>query len=179
MRSPRGSYSFEEHLLKRNRYLPPPTPSEQRAMRTTTMPKDKAYVTTSEFVLMYPHLTEHDIFEGSDTGQYTITLSYDKDSEIAKEIQTAVEEVDLSEGSGYNPIKEVDGGLQVKTKSKFEVKCLDTKEKTISPGAFKPGDICRAQLQFRPWRNEKGVTCYLLSLQRIRDGEGDLDLPPY
>jgi len=143
------------------------------------MPKDKAYVTTSEFVLKFPHLIEHDTFEGSDTGQYSITMSYDKDSEIAEQIQTAVDEVDLSEGKGHNPIKEVDDVLQVKAKSKFEVKCLDTKNKTISPGAFKPGDICRAQLQFRPWRNEKGVTCYLLSLQKIRDGEGDLDLPPY
>ena len=143
------------------------------------MPKDKAFVTTSEFVLKFPHLIEHDTFEGSDTGQYSITMSYDKDSEIAEQIQTAVDEVDLSEGKGHNPIKEVDDVLQVKAKSKFEVKCLDAKKETISPGAFKPGDICRAQLQFRPWRNEKGVTCYLLSLQRIRDGEGDLDLPPY
>ena len=143
------------------------------------MPKDKAYVTTSEFVLKIPHLIEHDTFEGSDTGQYSITMSYDKDSEIAEQIQTAVDEVDLSEGKGHNPIKEVDDVLQVKAKSKFEVKCLDAKKETISPGAFKPGDICRAQLQFRPWRNEKGVTCYLLSLQKIRDGEGDVDLPPY
>ena len=143
------------------------------------MPKDKAYVTTSEFVLKFPHLIEHDTFEGSDTGLYSITMSYDKDSEIAEQIQTAVDEVDLSEGKGHNPIKEVDDVLQVKAKSKFEVKCLDAKKETISPGAFKPGDICRAQLQFRPWRNEKGVTCYLLSLQRIRDGEGYLDLPPY
>ena len=143
------------------------------------MPKDKAYVTTSEFVLKFPHLIEHDTFEGSDTGQYSITMSYDKDSEIAEQIQTAVDEVDLSEGKGHNPIKEVDDVLQVKAKSKFEVKCLDAKKETISPGAFKPGDICRAQLQFRPWRNEKGVTCYLLSLQKIRDGEGDLDLSPY
>ena len=143
------------------------------------MPKDKANLTTSEFVLKFPHLIEHDTFEGSDTGQYSITMSYDKDSEIAEQIQTAVDEVDLSEGKGHNPIKEVDDVLQVKAKSKFEVKCLDAKKETISPGAFKPGDICRAQLQFRPWRNEKGVTCYLLSLQKIRDGEGDLDLPPY
>ena len=143
------------------------------------MPKDKAFVTTSEFVLKFPHLIEHDTYEGSDTGQYSITMSYDKDSEIAEQIQTAVDEVDLSEGKGHNPIKEVDDVLQVKAKSKFEVKCLDAKKETISPGAFKPGDICRAQLQFRPWRNEKGVTCYLLSLQKIRDGEGDLDLPPY
>ena len=118
------------------------------------MPKDKAYVTTSEFVLKFPHLIEHDTFEGSDTGQYSITMSYDKDSEIAEQIQTAVDEVDLSEGKGHNPIKEVDDVLQVKAKSKFEVKCLDAKKETISPGAFKPGDICRAQLQFRPWRIE-------------------------
>ena len=44
MRSPRGSYSFEEHLLKRNRYLPPPTPSERRAMEKRTMPFDPSEI---------------------------------------------------------------------------------------------------------------------------------------
>ena len=181
MRIPRGSYSFDEYIEKTLKYLPPPTPSELRAMRQTTMSK-KVNVTTDEFEAKFVNLTEHESFDGKTTGKFSITMAFKEESEGAKKIATAVAEADDFKGEGHSPIKEREGNVEVKGKSKFEVRCVDADNNSIPADQIDFGDICRAEIAFQAYQTgtSKGVTCYLQSVQKLRNREfgTSTDNPP-
>jgi len=181
MRIPRGSYSFDEYITKTLKYLPPPTPSELRAMRQTTMSK-RVNVTTDEFEAKFVNLTEHESFDGKTTGRYSITMAFEEGSEGAKKVATAVAEADDFKGEGHSPIKHREGNVEVKGKSKFDVRCVDANNNSISADQINFGDICRAEITFQAYQtgNSKGVTCYLQSVQKLRNREfgGNNDSPP-
>ena len=139
-------------------------------------------VTTDEFEAKFVNLTEHESFDGKTTGRYSITMAFEEGSEGAKKVAIAVAEADDFKGEGHSPIKHREGNVEVKGKSKFDVRCVDANNNSIPADEIDFGDICRAEISFQSYQtgNSKGVTCYLQSVQKLRNREfgGSNGSPP-
>ncbi len=151
----------------------------------------KIEILTDEFEVSFPSLAQHEEFDGTSTGKYSITMKFDKDSEGHKQLQTAADEV--HNGGKYYPLKEGtgqydDGKILCKAKSKFEVQCVNGSNEEIPRTDIHHGDICRARIALSTWEkgSNKGTACYLQAVQKIRSGgftgfekveQDDTDLP--
>ena len=129
-------------------------------------------MTTGEFETGWVHLAQEDDFGG-----FNIEMLFKSDSDAAKELIGAIEQADMTNGSGHVPIK-VDGDVTaIKAKSKFPVKVWDDQRKQISASDIQKSDVCRARVKIRPYdnRGNKGVSVLLNGVQKIADGESRVE----
>ena len=125
-------------------------------------------MTTGEFETGWVHLAQEDDFGG-----FNIEMLFKSDSDAAKELIGAIEQADMTNGSGHVPIK-VDGDVTaIKAKSKFEVKVFNTQREHISASEVQKSDVCKARVKIRPYdnRGNKGVSVLLNGVQKIANGE--------
>jgi hypothetical protein len=125
-------------------------------------------MTTGEFETGWVHLAKEDDFGG-----YNIEMLFKSGSKEAKELIAAIEKADLTGGDGHIPIKLDADQTAIKAKSKFEVKVVDSLNKTIPASEIWQSDICRARVKIRPYdaRGNKGVSVLLNAVQKIANGE--------
>jgi len=134
----------------------------------------KVEYVTEEFEAAFPYLTSHEVFDGTSTGKFSLTMKFDEGSEGHKQLKAAIDEV--HEGTHY-PLKNGKGDFDrgkviCKAKSGFDVHCLDNDKKSISPAEIHRGDICRAKIVIQPWSkgSNSGTSCYLNAVQKVRSG---------
>ena len=150
---------------------------------------------TEKFNCMFPQLEETEKFQDQDTGMYSITMCFDKDSEAKDHIESAIEKAKnndekvASAKNWYSPIKDGDEmGKEwstnmwvLKAKTKYQPRVVDRAGEAIDQGDIRGGSVCRAHIVFRPFvaGTNKGVTCSLKDLQLIGQGEGSGSAPTF
>jgi hypothetical protein len=128
-------------------------------------------------VVKFPNLVTTEEFGGVDTGKYSATFMFDKDSDSVKAMKLAIAEA--NGGKGSNPLKviaddaEYDAGMdRIKAKSKFRIRVVDAADIAFSPGAV-AGATVQAVIGFAPYsQGGGGVTAYLNAIRVLRAGDG-------
>jgi hypothetical protein len=132
----------------------------------------------------FPHLDKTEEFQGVDTGKYTCTFLFDKDSDSVKAMKKKIAEV--GGGKGSNPLTQIAadaewdaGKYRIKGKSKFRVKIIDAAGDTVAPDQVM-GSTVQAVLGFAAYtQGTGGVTTYLNAIRILRAGTGgDVDFGP-
>ncbi len=128
-------------------------------------------------VVKFPNLVTTEEFGGVDTGKYSATFMFDKDSDSVKAMQAAIAEA--NGGKGTNPLKEIptdaeyDAGMfRIKAKSKFRIRVIDAGDCAVDPSSV-AGATVQAVIGFAPYtQGGGGVTAYLQAIRILRAGEG-------
>ena len=139
---------------------------------------DIVNVETSPTKVMFPYLKETEKFDGEDTGRYTLTMRWPKDSDDAAAIEKAFKQADQTDGKGHNPIKEgnnefTSGQIVLKAKTKRPPRVVDQDGNDLDPSNIETGDTCRVKLAFCPYEKgpNKGVTVVFSAVQLLKKRE--------
>ena len=113
--------------------------------------------TTVEGVVNFSKLTEHDVYNGQDTGAYsmTITMSEDDASTLA--------------ASGIK-IKDYQGNKQRKFKSKYDIKVFDADGNPYN-GEVPYNSTVRLKYKTGPAHPVHGVSTYLEAVKVLEEAE--------
>ena len=134
---------------------------------------------------IFPNLVEHEEFQGTSTGKYSLTLVFDPKD--VKPIEKAIAQA--GGGKGTSPLKQIpndaeyDSGMyRLKAKTSYPIRVLDTSKTPIPLDRVTNGSEVRVQLSFAPYtQSGGGVTVYLGNIQLLKAADsGDLefgDLP--
>ncbi len=141
---------------------------------------DKVTITTPVCSVRFPHLTEHEKYDGITTGKYSLTMVFDP--EVAGEVADAITKA--GGGRGRSPLKEIPADAQydagkfiMKAKSGYEVKAFNISGSPISLSDVTPNSVVRVKVSFAPYSQQGGgVTAYLGNIQLLEAGAtGDAD----
>jgi hypothetical protein len=113
--------------------------------------------TTVEGIVNFSKLTEHDVYNGQDTGAYsmTITMSEDDASTLA--------------ASGIK-IKDYQGNKQRKFKSKYDIKTFDAEGNPYN-GEVPYNSRVRLKYKMGPAHPVHGVSTYLEAVKVLEEAE--------
>lgn len=113
--------------------------------------------TTVEGIVNFSKLTEHDVYNGQDTGAYsmTITMSEDDASTLA--------------ASGIK-IKDYQGNKQRKFKSKYDIKVFDAEGNPYN-GEVPYNSTVRLKYKTGPAHPVHGVSTYLEAVKVLEEAE--------
>ena len=113
--------------------------------------------TTVEGIVNFSKLTEHDVYNGQDTGAYsmTITMSEDDASTLA--------------ASGIK-IKDYQGNKQRKFKSKYDIKVFDADGNPYN-GEVPYNSTVRLKYKMGPAHPVHGVSTYLEAVKVLEEAE--------
>ena len=113
--------------------------------------------TTVEGIVNFSKLTEHDVYNGQDTGAYsmTITMSEDDASTLA--------------ANGIK-IKDYQGNKQRKFKSKYDIKVFDADGNPYS-GEVPYNSTVRLKYKTGPAHPVHGVSTYLEAVKVLEEAE--------
>jgi len=113
--------------------------------------------TTVEGIVNFSKLTEHDVYNGQDTGAYsmTITMSEDDASTLA--------------ASGIK-IKDYQGNKQRKFKSKYDIKVFDADGNPYN-GEVPYNSTVRLKYKTGPAHPVHGVSTYLEAVKVLEEAE--------
>jgi hypothetical protein len=113
--------------------------------------------TTVEGVVNFSKLTEHDVYNGQDTGAYsmTITMSEDDASTLA--------------ANGVK-IKDYQGNKQRKFKSKYDIKVFDADGNPYN-GEVPYNSTVRLKYKMGPAHPVHGVSTYLEAVKVLEEAE--------
>ena len=113
--------------------------------------------TTVEGVVNFSKLTEHDVYNGQDTGAYsmTITMSEDDASTLA--------------ANGIK-IKDYQGNKQRKFKSKYDIKVFDADGNPYN-GEVPYNSTVRLKYKMGPAHPVHGVSTYLEAVKVLEEAE--------
>ena len=113
--------------------------------------------TTVEGIVNFSKLTEHDVYNGQDTGAYsmTITMSEDDASTLA--------------ANGVK-IKDYQGNKQRKFKSKYDIKTFDAEGNPYN-GEVPYNSSVRLKYKMGPAHPVHGVSTYLEAVKVLEEAE--------
>ena len=116
-----------------------------------------AAATTIEGIVNFSKLTEHDVYNGQDTGAYsmTITMSEDDASTLA--------------ANGVK-IKDYQGNKQRKFKSKYDIKTFDAEGNPYN-GEVPYNSRVRLKYKMGPAHPVHGVSTYLEAVKVLEEAE--------
>jgi hypothetical protein len=114
-------------------------------------------VTTVEGIVNFSKLTEHDVYNGQDTGAYslTITMSEDDASTLA--------------ANGVK-IRDYQGNKQRKFKSKYDIKVFDADGNPYN-GEVPYNSTVRLKYKMGPAHPVHGVSTYLEAVKVLEEAE--------
>ena len=130
--------------------------------------------------LKFPNLVDTESYGGVDTGKYSATFMFDKDSDSVKAMKKAIAEA--GGGKGTSPLKEIpadaeyDAGMfRIKAKSKFRIRVVDSADNAMDPNSI-AGATVQAVIGFAPYtQGGGGVTAYLNAVRVLRAGGGGME----
>ena len=148
------------------------------------------YYETPKFICKFPNLDETEKYQEQDTGQYSVTMCFNKDEvkedDILDKIKEAAEnDPKVSKAKNWhNPLKDGDetgkdwsmGCWVIKAKTKFDVKAVNSDGSSVNvDDIIWDNAICRAHVIFRPYvaGGNMGVTCSLRDIQYV-EGNGSM-----
>lgn len=112
---------------------------------------------TVEGIVNFSNLTSHDVFNGQDTGQYSMTITMTEDDAFS-----------LS-ALGVK-IKDYQGNKQRKFKSKYDVKTFDSEGNSYS-GEVPYNSKVRLKYKLGPAHPVHGVSTYLEAVKVLEEAE--------
>jgi len=138
---------------------------------------DVSKIVVGPCVVKFTNLVTTEEFGGVDTGKYSATFMFDKDSDSVKAMRKAI--AAANGGKGTSPLKaipddaEYDAGMfRIKGKSKFRIRVVDAGDKAVDPESVS-GSTVQAVLGFAPYsQGTGGVTCYLNAIRVLRASGG-------
>ena len=138
---------------------------------------DKISLVVGPCSVRFPNLETTEEFGGVDTGKFSCTFLFDKDSDSVEDMTKAIAKA--NGGKGNNPLSqypedaEYDPGCwKIKGKSKFKVKVVDKDNKVVDASRVH-GATVQAMLGFAPYTaGTGGVACYLNAIRILREGDG-------
>ncbi len=146
-------------------------------LKRQDMKENEIILTTKPFECGWVNLAQPDKL----STKFEVEMIFSADDTALTEITEAVAKA--GSGVGHNPVKphEVRQGMySIKAKSKFEVRIVGVDNSKIDKSSLRKGDTARANIKIAPYDHgdNKGVTIYLLSVQKIADGDGHDDFGP-
>jgi hypothetical protein len=110
-----------------------------------------------EGVVNFSNITQHDVFNGQDTGQYSLTITLDED------------DASTLAASGVK-IKDYQGSKQRKFKSKFNIRTMDA-EGNPYPGEVPYNSKVRLKYKLGDAHPVHGVATYLEAIKVLEEAE--------
>jgi hypothetical protein len=101
-----------------------------------------------EGVVAFSNLTKHDVYEGKDTGNFTLTLTMDAKA------------ASLLEDNGVK-VKDYEGKAQRKFKSQYAVDMIDAESEPVANRELPFGTTVRVLFVFGTAHPEHGVPVYM------------------
>lgn len=108
----------------------------------------------------FANLDEHEMFNGKTTGAYSLVVTLDG---------TASEQL---EAQGIR-LKEYNGNMQRKFKSRYDVKVVDVDGEAISKSSVRYGDKVRVKYSLGNPHPQWGITPYLAGVKVIEQHEDE------
>lgn len=112
-----------------------------------------------EGVLNFSHVTSHDVFNGQDTGAYSVTVTLSEDDASALSAQGV-------------RIKDYQGSKQRKFKSKFDVKVMDAEGKPYR-GEIPYNSTVRVKYKLGKPHPTFGTSTYLEAIKVLQEAENE------
>ena len=113
--------------------------------------------TTVEGIVNFSNLTAHDVFNGQDTGQYSLTITMDEDDASALSAMGV-------------KVKDYQGAKQRKFKSKYDVKSFDAEGNPYC-GEIPYNSRVRLKYKLGPAHPVHGVSTYLEAVKVLEEAE--------
>ena len=113
--------------------------------------------TVIEGVVNFSNLTQHDVFNGQDTGQYSMTITMSEDDAASLSAQGV-------------KIKDYDGNKQRKFKSRYEIKRFDAEGNPYT-GEVPYNSKVRLKFKLGPAHPVHGVSTYLEAVKVLEEAE--------
>ena len=110
-----------------------------------------------EGVVAFSNVTKHDVYQGKDTGNFTLTITM------------GPKEASILEGAGV-VIKDYEGKSQRKFKSQFPVDIIDTEDAPITGRELPYGTKVRVLYAYGPAHPEHGVPVYMNKIRVLEMG---------
>ena len=112
---------------------------------------------TVEGIVNFSNLTSHDVFNGQDTGQYSMTITMAEDDAASLSAMGV-------------KIKDYQGNKQRKFKSKYDVKTFDSEGNAYS-GEIPYNSRVRLKYKLGPAHPVHGVSTYLEAVKVLEEAE--------
>ena len=112
---------------------------------------------TVEGIVNFSNLTSHDVFNGQDTGQYSMTITMAEDDAASLSAMGV-------------KIKDYQGNKQRKFKSKYDVKTFDAEGNAYS-GEIPYNSRVRLKYKLGPAHPVHGVSTYLEAVKVLEEAE--------
>jgi len=112
---------------------------------------------TVEGIVNFSNLTQHDVFNGQDTGQYSMTITMAEDDAASLSAMGV-------------KIKDYQGNKQRKFKSKYDVKTFDAEGNAYS-GEIPYNSKVRLKYKLGPAHPVHGVSTYLEAVKVLEEAE--------
>lgn len=112
---------------------------------------------TVEGIVNFSNLTSHDVFNGQDTGQYSMTITMTEDDAASLSAMGV-------------KIKDYQGNKQRKFKSKYDVKAFDAEGNSYS-GEIPYNSKVRLKYKLGPAHPVHGVSTYLEAVKVLEEAE--------
>jgi len=112
---------------------------------------------TVEGIVNFINLTQHDVFNGQDTGQYSMTITMAEDDAASLSAMGV-------------KIKDYQGNKQRKFKSKYDVKTFDA-EGNVYSGEIPYNSRVRLKYKLGPAHPVHGVSTYLEAVKVLEEAE--------
>jgi hypothetical protein len=113
--------------------------------------------TVIEGVVNFSNLTQHDVFNGQDTGQYSMTITMSEDDAASLSAQGV-------------KIKDYEGNKQRKFKSRYEIKRFDAEGNPYT-GEVPYNSKVRLKFKLGPAHPVHGVSTYLEAVKVLEEAE--------
>ena len=113
--------------------------------------------TVIEGVVNFSNLTQHDVFNGQDTGQYSMTITMSEDDAASLSAQGV-------------KIKDYEGNKQRKFKSRYEIKRFDSEGNPYT-GEVPYNSKVRLKFKLGPAHPVHGVSTYLEAVKVLEEAE--------
>ena len=110
-----------------------------------------------EGIVNFSNLTEHDVYQGQDTGAYTMTITMSD------------EDADQLSAAGVK-IKDYQGAKQRKFKSKYDIRVMDAEGEKYS-GEVPYNSKVRLKYKLGPAHPVHGVSTYLEAVKVLEEAE--------
>ena len=138
---------------------------------------DVSKIVVGPCVVKFTNLVTTEEFGGVDTGKYSATFFFDKDSDSVKAMTKII--AATNGGKGTSPLKEIPmdaeydaGQFRIKAKSKFRVRVVDAADKAVDPDSVS-GSTVQAVIGFSAYsQGAGGVTAYLQAIRVLKAGGG-------
>lgn len=118
-----------------------------------------------EGVLNFSHVTSHDVYNGQDTGQYSVTVTLSEDDASALSAKGV-------------KIKDYQGAKQRKFKSRYDVKVLDADGNPYE-GEIPYNSSVRVRFKLGPQHPVHGVSTYLDAIKVLEEAVNEVEVEDF